>query len=112
MAALGRLAEASWAEFTARLGVTTAEFTVMATLADARHGLMQRELASRAGVDPRNMVATVKRLTDRGWVQATAHPGDGRAKLVTCTDQGRTDWAGVTGDLVRQRTAFFDALTG
>lgn len=47
------------------------------------------ELAEGRGVRHQTMAATVKELTEVGYVAAAPDPGDARKKILTLTDSGR-----------------------
>lgn len=53
----------------------------------------QRELATIVGVDPRNLVAVVDLLEERGLAVREPHPGDRRRYSVRLTEVGRTELA-------------------
>ena len=52
-------------------------------------GTRPGELARRAGVTPQAMAEFVRYLESRGYVERTADPTDGRARLVHLTPRGR-----------------------
>ena len=72
LATLGRRAERAWHSYLTERGVTTAQFTAMAALANGER--TQAEVAVAIAVDPRNIGATVKQLVAVGWVQTRRHP--------------------------------------
>ncbi len=47
-------------------------------------------LAALEGITQPAATGLVNRLAERGWVERTADPSDGRASLVTITEAGRT----------------------
>ncbi|HET9653748.1 MAG TPA: MarR family transcriptional regulator, partial [Kineosporiaceae bacterium] len=47
------------------------------------------ELARRAGVSPQAMAEFVRYLEGAGYLERTADPQDGRARMVVLTDRGR-----------------------
>jgi DNA-binding MarR family transcriptional regulator len=51
--------------------------------------LTPRELADAERVQPPTMTKIVAKLEDRGLVQRTPHPTDGRQVILSATDQGR-----------------------
>jgi DNA-binding MarR family transcriptional regulator len=61
-------------------------------LAALRHldpeGLQISRLAEDAGVSRQAMSEMVRELMTRGWVKKERDPDDGRAKLITYTDEG------------------------
>lgn len=109
LATLGRRAERAWHGYLSEVGVTTAQFTVMAVLAEGEK--TQRELASAAAVDARNIGATVNTLVNAGRVQARPNPADGRGRILTLTPAGRTWWESLQPRLTDERSRFFAALT-
>ncbi|MEU8691580.1 MarR family transcriptional regulator [Streptomyces sp. NPDC048665] len=55
-----------------------------------RHGAMTTaELAVSRGVRHQTMAATVKELTEAGFLAARAHPSDARKKVLTLTPDGK-----------------------
>jgi DNA-binding MarR family transcriptional regulator len=108
LAVVGRIAESAWAQFLRNEGLTNSEFTVLAILEGGHR--TQREIADAASVDPRNMVATVRRLTKAKLVKANAAE-DGRAKLLALTHLGRARMAKLETSLAPQREKFFSTLT-
>ncbi|HET6250828.1 MAG TPA: MarR family transcriptional regulator [Tepidisphaeraceae bacterium] len=72
----------------ARLGVTTDQFVLLATLARGQ-ALNQRELARRMPSDPSTVRAMLVLLERSGLVQRDTHPTDGRARAVSLTPAGK-----------------------
>lgn len=60
-------------------------------------GMSQVALASAIDTDPMTLSAIVKRLADRKLVRRKADPQDGRAKIVTLTDEGQALYRMVEG---------------
>ena len=54
-----------------------------------RQGTRQSEMAERALVTKQAIAQVVSYLAERGYVERTNHPTDGRAALVTLTPTGR-----------------------
>lgn len=108
LAVVGRIAESAWARLLRCEDLTNAEFVVLAILEGGKR--TQREVADAASVDPRNMVATVRRLTTAKLVSFNA-VDDGRAKLLTLTHLGRARLAKLESSLAPQREEFFSVLT-
>jgi DNA-binding MarR family transcriptional regulator len=50
---------------------------------------MQRELADHAGTDPMMTSQVIRTLVDRGLVDRSPHPEDGRAWTLSVTPSGR-----------------------
>lgn len=48
------------------------------------------DLATRVGLDTSTVSRQIKQLEDRGIIERTTDPADGRASLVTLTDHGRS----------------------
>jgi DNA-binding MarR family transcriptional regulator len=83
-----------------RRGFATAAIAVLAALTDfGSHS--QRELSSRLGIDPSDMVKLLDELGTRGWVERTRDVADRRRIQVTITEQGRSALA----DLNREAEA-------
>ncbi|HUX14214.1 MAG TPA: MarR family transcriptional regulator [Spirochaetia bacterium] len=104
------MAESSWRRFLQVKGLTSAEFSVLAALR-AKQGLTQRAVADSVGVDPRNVVATVARLTRRGLITHSPARRDGRAKTIALTARGLSRWETLELELRPKREAFFSPLT-
>jgi DNA-binding MarR family transcriptional regulator len=68
---------------------------------------VQRELASRLGVDPSDMVKVLDELTARGQVERTRDPADRRRVQARLTPEGR---AVLTGLLAEARATDEDLL--
>ena len=109
LATLGRRAERAWHSYLTERGVTTAQFTAMAALANGER--TQAEVAVAIAVDPRNIGATVKHLVAVGWVQTRRHPEDARARLLILTPEGQAWWSALQPTLRTERERFFQALT-
>ncbi len=75
------------AEF-ARFGLTADQFVLLTAL-DAGDGVTQKELVRRTASDPNTMSEMLGRLERRGLVVRERHSGDGRARRVSLTEQGR-----------------------
>lgn len=72
-------------------GITRAQFTVLNHF--VRLGFEERspaELASAFQITRPTMTSTLARMEGAGLVSMRADPADGRAKLVSLTDKGRT----------------------
>ena len=109
LATLGRRAERAWAALLTEQGITTAQFTAMAALAEGER--TQNEVAMVTAVDPRNIGATIKKLTTAGWVQARSNPADARSRLLCLTPAGQQWWHDVQPALRQGRDSFFQGLT-
>lgn len=108
LATIGRRAESDWNSFLRVQGMSTAEFTVLAVLeAGARR---QGDVAAEAGVDRRNVVATVSRLVAHGLVETWPAEEDARGKVLALTPLGVDRIAALERALAPRRGAFFGAL--
>jgi DNA-binding MarR family transcriptional regulator len=68
--------------------VTLTQLSAMASL--HRHGPMSPgELAARERVQPPSMTRVIAALVERGFVDRSPHPTDGRQTVVALTDAGR-----------------------
>lgn len=108
LAALGRRAERSWSGQLTDMHMTTAQFTAMSVIVDEE--ITQRDLALQAGVDARNMSATVKSLIDSGLVESRVSDSDGRARLLSATESGQMRWSSIQAELATKRAEFFTGL--
>lgn len=71
-------------------GLTFARFELLALLSFTREGALPMAKASaRLQVHPTSVTNSVDRLERAGLVRRSAHPEDGRTKLVEITPQGR-----------------------
>lgn len=71
-------------------GLTFARYELLTLLSFTREGRMPlSSAAGRLQVHPTSVTNTVDRLEQAGLVRREPHPGDGRATLVTLTDEGR-----------------------
>lgn len=109
LATLGRRAERAWVTHVAEQGITTAQFTAMAALAEGER--TQAQVATATAVDPRNISATIRKLIEAQWVQARPNPADARSRLLSLTPEGRQWWNDLQPSLRQGRDAFFQALT-
>jgi DNA-binding MarR family transcriptional regulator len=70
------------------LGLTNGQFSLMMSLNRPEPPGMAA-VASLLGMDRTTVTAVLKALQRRGLVKVTAHPADGRARLMTLTAKGR-----------------------
>ena len=110
LAQLGRLAQQRWTAWLAEAGVTHLEFALLTALAQAGPA-RQRDAATMAGVDPRNAVATVGRLVERGLVTSTTNTRDERSKVLAITPAGARRLDELSSEVATRGTAFFEILT-
>jgi len=68
--------------------LTIAQISALLSL-DAAGALTPRELAETERVQPPTMTRIVARLDERGLIQRTPHPSDGRQVILACSAQGR-----------------------
>jgi DNA-binding MarR family transcriptional regulator len=75
--------------FTRRLGITLTQAFVVGQLdLESSHVLNQTELANRVGLRKTAIGAALDGLIVRGYVDRISDPEDGRAKLLSLTDNG------------------------
>jgi DNA-binding MarR family transcriptional regulator len=72
-------------------GLTHVQFVLTASLAwlGADGPVKQKQLAEHAGTDPMMTSQVVRTLVQRGLVERSPHPGDGRAWALSVTARGR-----------------------
>ena len=68
--------------------LTQTQLSALTSL-DLAGAMSPRELAEAERVQPPTMTGIVAKLEARGLVQRTPHPTDGRATLISVTDEGR-----------------------
>jgi DNA-binding MarR family transcriptional regulator len=101
-------------------GLSLARWKVLEIL-DAKGAIRQRALAQELGYAERSVTQAIESLADDGLVERMPDPADGRAKLVTLTDEGASalaagDEAGaevlqrIFGALDRKQLASLDKL--
>jgi DNA-binding MarR family transcriptional regulator len=73
------------------LGLTHVQFVLLAALAwlGSDGPINQRDLADHASTDPMMTSQVLRVLEERALVVRAADPGDGRARMLTITKQGR-----------------------
>lgn len=67
------------------IGQTDARCAALAEIAACEHGVVQRELSQRLGVEEPTVVRLLDALEAQGWVERRAHSLDRRAKVVQIT---------------------------
>ncbi|TMC13849.1 MAG: MarR family transcriptional regulator [Chloroflexi bacterium] len=87
LARLGAESRRRWSQGLATLGLRTAHFGMLMTLA-AVGSASQRQLGRAIGVDPRNLVLLIDQLEERGLVERAADLGDRRRHAVRLTPAG------------------------
>lgn len=70
-------------------GVSSLEWRVIASLA-ALGPVTARDVAEFSVLDKSNVSRAVHRLTGRGFIEQSGHPFDGRSRILTLTEEGRT----------------------
>ena len=70
--------------------LTHVQFVLLASLTwlDSDGPVTQKALAEHAATDPMMTSQVLRALAARGLVHRAAHPGDGRARALTVTDDG------------------------
>lgn len=73
------------------LGLTHTQFVMLAvaTWFGSQEPLTQARLAQLTGSDPMTTSQTVRTLVGNGLLERHAHPGDTRAKVISCSEAGR-----------------------
>ncbi|MCW2362179.1 MULTISPECIES: MarR family winged helix-turn-helix transcriptional regulator [unclassified Sphingobium] len=83
-----QILHAHFSEQVAPMAVTLRQFSAMVIL-DLHGGLSQVEFARVYGLDPSTCAIVLKKLAQRGWLQAVPSPQDRRKTLYFVTDEGR-----------------------
>ncbi len=76
------------AEHIRRIGLTPAQFDIVATLGDTA-GMSFKELGEKTLITKGTLTGVVDRLESRGLVRRVASPTDRRSHTVQLTDQGQ-----------------------
>jgi DNA-binding MarR family transcriptional regulator len=103
-------------------GLSLARWKVLEVL-EGHGSIRQKSLAEELGLAQRSVTQAVEGLASDGLVERTADPADGRAKLVTLTDEGAVLLAASTavgeqvlrrifGSLDHQQLVYLDGLLG
>jgi DNA-binding MarR family transcriptional regulator len=103
-------------------GLSLARWKVLEVL-EGKGSIRQKSLAQELGLAQRSVTQAVEGLAGDGLVERTADPADGRAKLVTLTDEGSAVLAASTavgeqvlrrifGSLDHQQLVYLDGLLG
>lgn len=90
-----------------RAGIDQHTYWTLSLIA-LRGPLRLRELAEASGLDNSTVSRQVCNLEQRGWLQRTPDPHDGRAQLIDLSDAGRE----VLADSRRQRRELLLTLLG
>ncbi|PVY97276.1 transcriptional regulator [Actinomycetospora cinnamomea] len=98
--------------------LTGPQYAVLVTV-DAHPRLDQGSLAHTVALDRSTMADVCRRLEDRGLIERTQAPADGRRKLLGLTEEGRRALARVhqrvtalEDELMSERAADLDRLLG
>jgi MarR family transcriptional regulator, transcriptional regulator for hemolysin len=110
LARLGAMAERDWNVHLKSVGLVQSEFTVLVVLSSGE-SLRQSDVAERAGVDPRNLVPVVARLSARGLVESRESPSDGRVKLLRISNAGVRQLSLLDAEVTPAGKEFFGALS-
>jgi len=76
----------------APLGITASDRSLLEFLAGETGPVSLSELARKTSVSRQHIHQTIKRLPNRGWVEASASPDDHRVTLLRLTREGRAFW--------------------
>lgn len=91
---------------------TLPRFDLMAQLQRYPHGLRMRELSERMMVTGGNVTGLVDRLVDEGLIDRVDDPDDRRAYVVSLTERGRQEFAGMAQQHERWVGSLFGGLQG
>ncbi|MFF2364144.1 MarR family winged helix-turn-helix transcriptional regulator [Streptomyces sp. NPDC058122] len=93
----------------AERGLSVIQVRLLGVLRGRTAGML--ELATVLGLDKSSMTGLVTRAEKRGLLKRSASPHDGRAVLVSLTDDGKdlTDWG--TAEIGRRVSALTEGLT-
>ncbi|MGE0852007.1 MAG: MarR family winged helix-turn-helix transcriptional regulator [Hyphomicrobiaceae bacterium] len=91
------------------LSITTAQFSVLAVVAD-NPGLSQADLASALGVERPRMVPIIDNLETRKLAVRVTNPKDGRARLIELTPEGRKLLSELKARFARHQTRMIARL--
>lgn len=79
--------EAQSAGHVRQLGLTPAQFDIVATLGNTA-GMTATELGDKTLITKGTLTGVVDRLVARGWVERAAHASDGRCQIIRLTGAG------------------------
>jgi DNA-binding MarR family transcriptional regulator len=109
LAQLSFLVQGVLGQVAADHGMTVIQLRLLGVLRDREPGM--QELARHLGLDKSSITGLVDRAERRGLVRRAAAPHDGRAVLVSLTEQGRELAGAGTADAGRRIRALTDDLT-
>ncbi len=69
------------------LGLSQAKWMVLLQLSHGGDAMIQKELASRIGIEGPTLVGLLDRMTRDGWLERRESAGDRRSKTVHLTDK-------------------------
>jgi DNA-binding MarR family transcriptional regulator len=96
----------------ASVGVSGADYQLLAPLAEAGAGLRPRDLAAASGWDRSRVAHQLRRMEQRGLVERENLPGDRRGVTVRLTESGRhVLQRAAPGHVEWVRTHFIDVAT-
>ena len=101
-----RIAEA----YQSRFGISIWEWRVIAILGEGE-GMTAQELADSAAMDKVSVSRAVKNLVGRGVVARAAHASDGRSRLLTLTEAGRTTYQDIAPVALAEEAAMLAGLS-
>ena len=91
-------------------GISVLEWRVLAILA-ALGPAVARDVAEFSVLDKSNVSRAVRRLTARGLVRQTDHPGDGRSRILTLTRAGTALYRKIAARSLAREEALFEGFT-
>ncbi len=110
LARTGSLARRRWARMLTERGLKPHHYAALMALGE-RGPLGQQWLSELIGVDPRNTVALIDGLVDRGLLTREIDPGDRRRRQLELTDPGRQTVRDLTRTGADIERDFLRALT-
>ena len=94
------------------VGATTQQWAVLGALARSKvhdKGMTVKELIEFLMVSRQNLTAVLDRLEDRGWIERTKDPEDGRSRIIRMTETGDGVWTRMQDTI---RRFYGEALSG
>lgn len=92
-------------------GLTSTTWIPLVHLNEFPQGIVQKELASRIGVDTSSLVRVLDILTREGLVGRKPDATDGRAKLVCLTEYGKLRLSDILSELYTWESSVLAALS-
>lgn len=103
------MCESSWFRLIGAEGLGQVDFALISVLQS--NGIMrQRDAALAAGIEPRNIPASVDKLQNRGLIEAQPHPQDKRVKLLSLSKSGADLLARLGGNFRQESENFLQPL--